>query len=101
MKISEAGKQYVTTREFASRLNDTVELALAKFGPGECAKEAGYTFAALCLAGYGRCGCPTMCKEQLAKFLNAGGRRFRFDHVAEIDQAILGAYITTGLAASA
>jgi hypothetical protein len=101
MKITEEGKRYVQTREFAIRLNDTVELMLGEFGPSFEAAIAGETFVGMCLTGFGQCGCPTMCKDEMSKFLKAGGRRWIDENKAEIEKAILSAAQSMNLTASA
>jgi hypothetical protein len=95
MKITEEGKEYVTTKEFAQRLGETVESA-SHLGK-EVAVFSGALFTAMCLAGFARCGCRTMCREQMDKFDAMGGPEFYEANTAVIQKTIYQAACTMGI----
>lgn len=101
MKITEEGKRYTATREFAVRLGETVEYMLARYGSGPESYFAGNMFTAMCLTGFGRCKCPVMCRDEMQNFHAAGGKKFILDNEEIIKQTIIQAASVMGLTAVA
>lgn len=91
LKITEDGLNYVKTPEFTRRLSATVDFV--RDDP-ERAGLSGSIFTALCLTGFGRCDCPTMCRDEFLKFHQEGGAQFLLDNSDKIEEVIVNAIYT-------